>query len=114
MTTSNSISIEKNNKNNNNNKLSDRLLTYDFQDNRLLTRNRTFKTKKILNNKTKYLNLLLNKKKINLNQAKELLIASNKSPKFKIKMNLGKKSIQIQILIIIKLDQKILPKNIFP
>ena len=93
MTTSNSISIEKNNKNNNN-KLSDRLLTYDFQDNRLLTRNRTFKTKKILNNKTKYLNLLLNKKKINLNQAKELLIASNKSPKFKIKMNLGKKSIQ--------------------
>ena len=93
MTTSNSISIEKNNKNNNN-KLSDRLLTYDFQDNRLLTRNRTFKTKKILNNKTKYLNLLLNKKKINLNQAKELLIARNKSPKFKIKMNLGKKSIQ--------------------
>ena len=91
ITASNSISIEKNNKNNN--KLSDRLLTYDFQDNHILTRNRTFKNKKLINNKTKYLNLLLNKKKINLNQAKELLIASNKSPKLKIKMNLGKKNI---------------------
>ena len=87
----NSISKEKNNKNDN--KLSERLLTYDFQDNHILTRNRTFKNKKILNNKTKYLNLLLNKKKINLSQAKELLIASNRSPKLKIRMNLGKKTI---------------------
>ena len=90
---SNSTSLEKNKhiiNNQNISKLSDRLLTYDFQDHHTLTRNRTFKNKKQLNNKTKYLNLLVNKKKINLTQAKELLISTKKSPKMKIKMNLDK------------------------
>ena len=92
---SNSINVEKNQKNifnQNINKFSERLLTYDFQDHHLLTRNRTFKNKKHPNNKNNFYNLILNKKKINLIQAKELLISSNKSPRLKIKMKIDNKN----------------------
>ena len=88
MVTANSINTENNPINiinPNKNKFSERLLTYDFQDHKL-TRNRTFKNKRHFNNKNKFFNLLLNKKKININQAKELLISSNKSPRLKLKM----------------------------
>ena len=86
---SNSISIEKNYKNiinKNINKFSDRLLTYDCKDHHLLTRNKTFKNKGQINDNDKFLNLLLNKKKININKAKELLMSSNRSPRLKVKM----------------------------
>ena len=91
----NSINIENNQKNSINSKInqfSDRLLTYDFQEHKLLARNRTFKNKRQINNKNKFYNLLLNKKKINLSQAKELLISSNKSPRLKMKMKIDNHS----------------------
>ena len=92
---SNSISVEKNQKNiikPNLNIFSERLLTYDFQDRHLLKRNRTIKNKKHINNKNNFYNLLSNKKKINLSQAKELLISSNKSPRLKKKMKIDNKN----------------------
>ena len=95
---SNSISVEKNLQsiiNQNKNKFSDRLLTYDFQDHQLLARNNTFKNKRHKNNKNKFLNLLINKKKIKLSQAKELLISSNKNPGIKMKIE-NKKKINLQ------------------
>ena len=95
---SNSISVEKNLQsiiNQNINKFSDRLLTYDFQDHQLLARNNTFKNKRHKNNKNKFLNLLINKKKIKLSQAKELLISSNKNPGIKMKIE-NKKKINLQ------------------
>ena len=95
---SNSISVEKNLRsiiNQNINKFSDRLLTYDFQDHQLLARNNTFKNKRHKNNKNKFLNLLINKKKIKLSQAKELLISSNKNPGLKMKIE-NKKKINLQ------------------
>ena len=95
---SNSISVEKNLQsiiNQNKNKFSDRLLTYDFQDHQLLARNNTFKNKRHKNNKNKFLNLLINKKKIKLSQAKELLISSNKNPGIKMKIE-SKKKINLQ------------------
>ena len=97
---SNSISIENNNnnisnKNNSNNKISDKLLTYNFQDQKYLSRNRTFKNKRHLNNKNKFFNLLLNKKKMNLIYAKDINNYKNnsksKSPKIKNKINNLKK-----------------------
>ena len=90
---SNSINIEKNFKNIINqkiNKFSDRLLTYDYKEYQLLKRNRTFKNKRQIDDKNKFFNLLSNKKKINLNQAKELLISSNKSPRLKVKMKIDR------------------------
>ncbi len=63
---SNSISIEINNisncKNNSKNKISDKLLTYNCQEQKLLSRNKTFKNKRYLN---KFLNLIINKNKMN-------------------------------------------------
>ena len=43
-----------------------------------------------MDDKNKFFNLLSNKKKINLNQAKELLISSNKSPRLKVKMKIDR------------------------
>ena len=93
---SNSISIDNNNnisnnKNNSNYKISDKLLTYNLQEQKYLSRNRTFKNKRRLNNKNKFFNLLLNKKKINLIYGKDLVNykknSKSKSPKIKNKIN---------------------------
>ena len=95
---SNSLSVEKNLEsviNQNAIKFSDRLLTYDFQDHQLLARNNTFKNKRHRNNKNKFLNLILNKKKIKLSEAKELLMSSNKNQGLKMKM-VNKKKVNLQ------------------
>ena len=95
---SNSINIDNNNNisniNNSNNKISDKLLTCNFQDQKYLSRNRTFKNKRHFNNKNKFFNLLINKKKINLIYGKDLNNKNNsksKSPKIKQKINNLKK-----------------------
>ena len=92
----NSISIENNNISNNinitNNKISDKLLTYNFHERKYLSRNRTFKNKRHLNNKNKFFNLFFNKKKMNLLYAQDTKRnIKSKSPKMLIKINNLKK-----------------------
>ena len=91
---SNSISIENNNNISNNkfhsNRISDKLLTYSFQDQKLLSRNKTFKNKRLHNN-NKFFNLLLNKKKMNFINSKNMneqkKSSKSKSPKIVLNLN---------------------------
>ena len=86
---SNSISIDthKIKYNKNKQKNSERLLTYDSQEHKLLSRNMTFKNKRYFYPKNKFFKLLLNKKKLHCITIKNLLTINNKSPKLKLKIN---------------------------
>ena len=114
---SNSMSIEINNisnyRKNSNNKVSDKLLTYNFQDQKYLSRNKTFKNRRYLNNKNKFLNLLVNKKKMNIVCANDIINyqrnSKKKSPNIKNKINNFKK---IKDNIIENQNQNFLIKNI--
>ena len=96
---SNSLSIENShnisNNINGNIKKSNKLLTYNTQVKKYLSRNRTFKNKRHLHNKNKYFNLFLNKKKMNLMYEKDINNykgnSKSKSPKTQIKINNLKK-----------------------
>ena len=91
---SNSITIENNNNISNNkfdsNRISDKLLAYSFQDQKLLSRNKTFKNKRLHNN-NKFFNLLLNKKKMNFMNSKNMneqkRNSKSKSPKMILNLN---------------------------
>ena len=93
---SNSISIENNHNISNNkfnsNRISDKLLAYSFQDQKLLSRNKTFKKKRLHNN-NKFFNLLLNRKKMNfmntknMNEQKKSSKSKSKSPKIILNLN---------------------------
>ena len=93
---SNSISIENNHNISNNkfdsNRISDKLLTYSFQDQKLLSRNKTFKNKRLHNN-NKFFNLLLNKKKMNFINSKNIneQKKNSQSPKTILNLNNLKK-----------------------
>lgn len=111
---SNSISIDNINiinshKNNSTNKISDKSLTYNFQDQKVLSRNKTFKNKRHINKKNKFFNLLINKKKIKSICGKSLYNikknSKSKSPKTKDKINNLKK---IKNNIIKKRNQNIM------
>ena len=111
---SNSISIDNINiinshKNNSTNKISDKSLTYNFQDQIVLSRNKTFKNKRLIDNKNKFFNLLLNKKKIKSICGKSVYNikknSKSKSPKTKDKINNLKK---IKNNIIKKRNQNII------
>ena len=91
---SNSISIENNHNISNNkfdsNRISNKLLAYSFQDQKLLSRNKTFKNKRLHNN-NKFFNLLLNKKKMNIINSKNMneqkKSSKSKSPKIILNLN---------------------------
>ena len=100
--------------NSNINQFSDKLLTYDFQDHHLLKRNRTFNQKRTIDNKLRYLSLILNKKKYNSNLRKKFFTPTAKSPRYQIKMNPYKNSIPCfkNIEYKIKKNHYLLDKNI--
>jgi len=103
------INIINSHKNNITNKIPDKSLTYNFQDQIVFSRNKTFKNKRHINNKNKFFNLLLNKNKIKSIYGKLAYNikknSKSKSPKTKDKINNLKK---IKNNIIKKRNQNII------